>query len=134
MARRLSLMAGGLLLASTFAFNVSAASPWEPLAPGDGVSFLIPQFAGQPVGTTGAVIFSGGQLSEIAIAGCGLGTRSVQHYVLVDLTGAKSEKLEGIVAVTTLPVQPSTRLGSLTFDSTCLIGGVLYFRYDGVVE
>jgi hypothetical protein len=127
------MLIGMLLLASTFAVSVSAASPWEPLVPFDNVSFLIPALSDQP-NPTDDVVFSGGRVSEIDVAGCGSGTRAVQQYVIVGLTGTRSQKFEGIIALTTRPVQPNTRLDTLTFDSTCFIGDVLYFRYDGTVE
>jgi hypothetical protein len=132
MARELLLLAGMLLLGGAFAFNARAASPWEPLVPGDTVSFLIPEYLN--TGVTDALIFGGGVVSEIDTTGCAAGLHPVQHHILVDFAGTRSERRGGIISLTSLPVQPSTRLLNPTFDSTCSIGDVLYYRYDGVVE
>jgi hypothetical protein len=128
------LLLGLLLLGSTFAVSATAASPWEPVMPGDTVPFLIPALSDQPGAADDSVIFSGGEISEIDAAGCGGGTHAVQHYVLLDPTGTRSEKVEGIIAMTTRPLQPNTRLGVLTFIATCLVGDVLYVRYEGTVH
>jgi hypothetical protein len=134
MTRRASLLVSLLLLGSTFAVSVSAASPWEPIVQGEVVAFLIRTDAEQPTATDDGVIFYSTQSSEVGVIGCGSGTGVLQQYVLVDPTGTRSERREGIISVTSRPLQPNTRLGNLTFSAFCSIGDVLYSRYEGTVQ
>jgi hypothetical protein len=114
------------------------ARRWAELFPGDIISFIIPDSAPQPNVTTDTVIVTGGKVVDAEVPGCGAPGIAfpVQHYAIVDVGGDRSARNGGLI-VTTFhdgPVRPGTRLGSLTFDTTCFIGGFPYQKYVGTVQ
>ena len=110
-----------------------AQKKWADLQPGDVIEFLLP--AEEPPSLLETVFISGGQLLTIDTTGCTSPEQHpVQHYTSVDPTGARSSRSAGIIPLTTDPIRPGTRLGSLTPGGTCLIGTVLYTRYAAAVQ
>jgi hypothetical protein len=126
------------VLLSVMALPLTAtAKKWAQLQPGDIVQFLIPASADQPdpSSTTDKLVVSGGKIIDIDIGpNCGASIQPVQNYALIDSTGTRSPKEGGMIVLLDDPIKPGTLLSDPSPDFTCLIGGVEYIRYSGVVE
>lgn len=134
MRQPLASIAGILVFALALSQGEAAAKKWAELQPGDVIEFLLP--APEQASLAEALFITGGKLLTIDTTGCTpfISQHPVQHYTLVDPSGARSPRSGGIIPLTTDPVHPGTRLGQVTLDHTCLIGTELYEYYQGTVQ
>ena len=111
---------------------------------GDTVVFAVPAATDVTTGPEGdKVVFVGraGFAADARNCAPDNGLRPLQQVVLVDGgSGNRATRSEGVVVISMngAPVgeglKNGTRMGNLTFDGNCSVGGVPYNRYSGTVE
>lgn len=106
---------------------------------GDQVEILLPADGRQPEPPQTAqdkLIFTGGKMMSIDIAGCGAYEHPMQTGVIIDTRGGGSGAVVVITTNAIETVQPGTRLVGLSATGTCTVqaNGTIYNRYIGTVE